>query len=402
MLRLSSPHYYACYYALLCLLHQQQQALSVTIIIDGATTNEWATRDEYQRLVDGARASQQGVADGSSLADGNRGDPPPGGESGTKSGSSSSTEQSIDQILRLINEKPQAADRLVVGSSVQNEPDAVQNVLSATSIGSPQTSQGQGSGLDELGAALDRLELIERERKEEVQQLNRLRSLEKAAEGSVMSALAHSGLQAHVAATGGQPGAARKYTGAGARTISDLVPIRDEDLEDPSKHLVERETPKKYCGVVLIDLLDFVCKSKFYTGESEPQVVNPVIKTKRSVDYAEALAADINGTSRRRRLRTLHQPAEAGGGDPLASTPTPTSTPINSNINSNNNHKNKENRINYGNNNHNQQYLSNGANDPNVKSWQSMTARYRRIRGATSQCCTRPCQVDELKPYCKP
>lgn len=52
-----SFHYYACYYALICFLHQQPQAASITIIIDGVTTNEWNTRDEYQRLVDQAGQS---------------------------------------------------------------------------------------------------------------------------------------------------------------------------------------------------------------------------------------------------------------------------------------------------------------------------------------------------------
>lgn len=49
---LHSLQYYACCYALLCLLHQQQRAASLTIIIDGATTNEWATQDEYMRMLE--------------------------------------------------------------------------------------------------------------------------------------------------------------------------------------------------------------------------------------------------------------------------------------------------------------------------------------------------------------
>lgn len=49
---LHSFHYYACYYALICLLHQQQQAASITIIIEGVKTNEWNTQDDYQRLID--------------------------------------------------------------------------------------------------------------------------------------------------------------------------------------------------------------------------------------------------------------------------------------------------------------------------------------------------------------
>lgn len=53
---LHSLQYYACCYALLCLMHQQQRAASLTIIIDGATTNEWATQDEYKRMLE---ASEQ-------------------------------------------------------------------------------------------------------------------------------------------------------------------------------------------------------------------------------------------------------------------------------------------------------------------------------------------------------
>lgn len=408
MLHLSSLNYYACYYALLYLLHQQQQALSVTIIIDGATTNEWATRDEYQRLVDGGPPEAQQAGDGgpAALAGGSHGvggtsAGAGGGSSGGGSGARASPSPS-SPLSGEANGNEQSIDRILhsLGGKIDGEDDA----------NSAATGPLQGSNLkaDELGNALDQLDLIERERKIQRQRLDRLKSLERAAEEGVVEALAHRSSSAKA-----QPAAsARAAKYAGARTISDLVAPTGDEFDGPElgKHLVERDSPKRYCGPALVDLLEIVCAGRYYAGDLKPQVVEPTIKTKRSVDYAEALAAELNERPSRRRLRTLQQhqrpqassSSSAGGaadGDGAAP------GPLGKQYISNNNENiitNKEYRINDGNNNHNQQYLSNIGNNPSVsRSRQSQAARFRRIRGATSQCCARPCEVDELKAYCQ-
>lgn len=199
---LHSFQYYACYYALLCLLHHQQQAASLTIIIDGATTNEWATRDEYQKLVESSSGPAPSDQAPALAGSGPAGGPPP---------------------------PPQ-----------------------------PQQLQQQQQEQQELAA----------------------------------------------------------------------TPTPEEELalaeQMHSQRLRMRATrPQYFCGKKLMEILELVCEGRFYSGESEPETVNPAIKTKRFV--------------RNNDIRNKH----------------------------------------------------------------SKMALYRRVRGASEECCSRPCYMEELKPYCK-
>lgn len=279
-----SFHYYACYYALLCLLHyQQQQAASLTIIIDGASTKEWATRDEYQRMMS----------------------------------------------------SPGAASELVGASD-------------------PIISAASGSG-------------------------------------------------------------------------------DDDQLVQPTRHLKERGSSlQKYCGPDLMDVLDLVCNGRFYSGEYEPQEVPPVIKSKRFVgtrwgrarhmeapselqDTGEqARQPDTAGIAHRRR-KLIDAPEaqawQAAAGYPPASSGRSLSSYDNINP-TNNDNVNDEFKINI-----NQQQPDRSNFDVKLKAdvddnrnlvsnsrenRNKVSSLYRRIRGATQDCCARACRLEELRPYCKP
>lgn len=270
-----SFHYYACYYALLCLLHyQQQQATALTIIIDGASTKEWATRDEYQRLMD-------------------------------------------------------------------------------------------------------------------------------------------------------SPGATSELVGASDPVFSS----NDEQQLQPTRHLKERGSSlQKYCGPELMDVLDLVCNGRFYSGEYEPQEAPPVIKSKRFVgarfgrmrhmepgiefqDTGEqARQPDTAGIAQRRRKLGGTPEAQAwdlaAGYEPVAQHSLSTydnSNPTNNNDEfkgSTNQHQPDTGfdvKMKTANVDDNRNIVSNSRANRN-----KLSSLYRRIRGATQDCCARACRLEELRPYCKP
>lgn len=481
----------------------------MTIIIDGATTNEWATRDEYQRLIDSSQnpSGPSGSATSSNTAPVSVGAPEPAASgnavnslNGPRQGSPEPAAQATAPGQPLASASPtptarSAASRQSFSNSQQQQQQQ------------RETNDRQAAAnLDELQLALDRLDLIEHERKDQLQQLNRLQVLEKMAESNVVFALTHGktnaytnnnnnndedggfgagqasrsqylnqqqqqpqqlgahseGQLAPVSPDNRQPSVAA----GGARTISDLVPFTDDDLEDPLRRLKERETPRKYCGGQLIDVLDLVCQGRYYVNEYEPKIVNPTIKSKRSIDYANSdiandqlmmldssaasssssSSADAPGTlrgetkglpggsssgtggqvsSRRTKLRTLarsvtlgrpasHSNADSDGdrGDRSASFINNGESSLRANYDNGNNldepHNQQQQQQHYlstidiqnhnQNQNHNHNHYNNGG--PNVRNRHSKMAQYRRIRGASKDCCDRSCYLEELKPYC--
>lgn len=447
---LHSFHYYACYYALLCLLHQQQQAASLTIIIDGATTNEWATKDEYQRLVSGTN---------------------PGGSVGnlnTELGASATNEQQqqhsqagFDSVngfgggdggvggavpRHRLNSEPSPIISASSSSLNSNNNNGDQQVLSSS-------FEPQSAG--DLEAAFERLDLIEEEDKQLSLRQKQLKQLELQQRLNIQKQIPLN-------------------SNMGARTINDLVPIGDdrEEYDDPLNRLKERGSSKQvYCGRELMDVLELVCQGRYYAGESEPQVVDPTIKSKRFIHsddnnftgfdgnkmmLHEQLLADQQdivdiqqpSVSRRRKLRTvelspLNAPTIMKQNDGVN-----VNTNINNNDNLNNIDENNHNNMNNNRylsysksiienndnnnkninenrqnlieniNNNNKNYYNNDKINTNidtinkqlqttnltnnVRNKHSKMALYRRIRGANAECCRRACYIEELRPYCKP
>ena len=438
----SIHHYYACYYALLCLLHQQQQAASITIIIDGATTNEWATRDEYQRLVD----SSQSPGEGRQVA----------GEAGGGLGGGGGGRAGIEPSAaarRLLLEPPQLPsdiDDTGSGGAETALAEALAGELLLGELNGQRPEPAQAIGQD-LSLALDRLDLIEQQQQQR-QRSNRLRALDEAAASSLQQRQRHQQKQEQQQQHHQQQHLLQPHyrqqvaAGSGARTISDLVPLGDEDIEDPLRRLKERgSVPKRLCGKKLMEALELVCDSRFYGGDSEPQVVDPTVKTKRfAIDYEQQPVV-----ARRRKLRTL-----AGSDGRPANSATPASTndqgdliggdsdggiDIKSNRHNTNRNHNQHHHHHQQQQQQQQQYLSpsslstssnqnqqqqlsdpliddfkqqnlinenyNNANlnNQNVRNRpESKKAMIRRIRGANADCCLRSCYIDELKPYCKP
>jgi hypothetical protein len=376
MLHSSSSQYYACYYALLCLLYHQQQALAVTILIDGATTNEWATKDEYRRLA---------VA------------------------------------------LSQAAAAAAAAAATTTSPET------AAELGAAGDGSGGARSLSELVPATD-------------------------ADFDDDGPVNYGGGANSGGDSGGGGGGGGSGTGVGFGTT-------------------RRDTAKKYCGDRLVQALDVVCLGKYFNGDAQPEISEPVVKTKRSVYYipdsgsddelslrpdSEAAAGalgdgDAGSTpvvARRRKLRTIQTTSLFGGGygDPLQASPlsslsssssstssssSPTSSSSstsslssstsslsssssslvhdgnnveNNNHNHNHNHKDKKqnrqqrylsksNFDNNNNNNNNNNYYNNLSANRNR---QTRRAKLRGIRGVVSECCLRACTFEELRQYCKP
>lgn len=454
---LHSFHYYACYYALLCLLHQQQQAASLTIIIDGATTNEWATRDEYQRLVGGANpgsSSNLNPEVGASATNEQQQQQQQNQQAGFDSVSGLGGDGGVGGAVsrHRLNSEPSpiiSASSSLLNSNINN---GDQQVLSSSSF------EPQSAG--DLEAALERLDLIEEENKQLSLRQKQLKQLELQQRLQIQQQIPFN-----------------SNLNSGARTINDLVPIGDdrEDYEDPLRRLKGRGSSKQvYCGRELMDVLELVCQGRYYNGESEPQIVNPTIKSKRFINSDDNNFTGFNGNkmmlheqlladqqdvvdmqqpsvSRRRKLRTLE----------LSPLNAPTimkqndGVNVNTNINNNdninnineNNHNNMNNRYlsssksiieNKNNNNinesrqnlidnintntntntNNKNYYNNDNINTNIdtnnkqlqttnltnnlRNKHSKMARYRRIRGANAECCRRACYIEELRPYCKP
>lgn len=328
-----SFHYYACYYALLCLLHHhQQQAASLTIIIDGASTREWNTRDEYQRLVDSSQ---------------------PGGPDEPVASS------------RKLAEPPEffGARRTVPFASGAREPPEEEP------LEQQQQQQQERQPGDKVGA--------------------------------------HQRDRPRLAKTG-RPEA----DAAGARSLSELMALGDQELDGaPIRHLQERgSTPQKYCGNELIDVLDLVCQGRYYSGEFEPQEAPILIKSKRFAAELEPNTKQVDGGGHRQhvggaqRRRKLHvtdaQTRETGYG--LLSRYINNNNEENENDNNNtNNNNNDDINSNINNNNNNDGDINRSNNVINSRAYRNKTL-YRRIRGASRDCCARACHLEELRPYCKP
>jgi len=227
-------------------------AYAVTIIIDGATTSEWATRDQYQRLMQQAASAQWASA---------RGGQPQIESGATGSGSSGGDEFGPSEALALG----------ALAEQQLREADAA----------------GASAGAEQAGA----------------------RSLsELAARGD------------------DEPDATRPQ--------QSLVP--DDPLDALEAALMARHDhtrremgSKRYCGPVLMDVLQLVCGNRFFDGR-EPVVSEPIIRNRRSayggadvggapqqqtglVDADGQQQQQMLSVGRRRRLRTLEGPGANGG-----------------------------------------------------------------------------------------
>lgn len=446
----SFHYYYACYYALLCLFYQQQQAASITIIIDGATTNEWATRDEYQRLVDSSQRFSGAQPP----------PPPPLGAQGPVDGRQERTDGAGQRLLAAAL----ASERLLangdpLGPLALASPTAELGQANANS-GAPDYEAPAGhhrahlGPLEELELALDRLDLIEQEQRQQQQRLNRLKPLDQRANGLEAPGVAPGTTVDGHHSSSGQSRLQKQSSNdidtisksnsnnnniVGARTLSDLVPIGDDDIEDPLRRLKERgSSPQKYCGPRLMDVLELVCQGRFYGGESEPQIVNPTIKSKRFIGYdrqqllrrqqlleAEAEPDDQDPqhrqpvvVSRGRKLRTLESDLDADHGQDQAFK-RDLADAADDNKSHNQQHQQQQQylspshqqqqqqqifkpNIDYKQNKHSNDYFNANLIDQNVRNKHSKMSLYRRIRGASTDCCLRSCYLEELKPYCKP
>lgn len=386
---LHSFHYYACYYALICLLHQQQQAASLTIIIDGATTNEWATRDEYQRLVGGANLNPEVGA--------TRNEPQPQhqqqqhhhdqqqqhnqqagfdltGTGGDGAGGAASRPLNSEQLSPspIIS----ASSSSLLTSNNNNGDQQQQQALSSLSLSSSSSSSFEPLLAGDLETALERLDLIEEQRKQLLLRQRQLQQLELQQRLNIQQQISP--------LTNINPSTNNNILGA--RTINDLVPIGDdrEDFDDPLRRLKERGSSRqKYCGRELMDVLELVCQGRYYAGESEPQIVNPTIKSKRFIDSDASFTgskfagnnkimlhelqladqhdiADLQQqqppVSRRRKLRTLELPLNAP--NTMEQNDGVNVNHVNTNINNNDNINNIDENIN----NMNNRYLSSSRN----------------------------------------
>lgn len=420
---LHSFHYYACYCALICFLHHQQQAASLTIIIDGATTNEWATRDEYQRLVNGQTGAASASVGRSEEEQQQQGGDVAAGELGFDGSVALDGGGAAAAALpRQLNSESLAP----ISTTGNNNGDLQQTSSSSLSLSSPFEAQTA----EDLETALERLDLIGEQRKQLQSRQRQLKQLELQQRLNIQQQV---GAKLDL-------GSGQQFK-SGARTINDLVPIGDQDLDEPMRRLKERNSSaQRYCGKLLIDVLEVVCKGRYWNGESEPQIVNPIIKSKRFVDSDDSFAGfdsrqlhqqlvadqreqqlEQQPVSRRRKLRTLDEtldaPVNHNDGVNVNTLKSINNRYLSSHLksfennidhqrqnptndnNTNNDHMNTKTDNTTNNSNQLTQQTSNLTNNRNNR--HSKMALYRQIRGASGDCCKRPCYLEELKPYCQ-
>lgn len=336
-----SLRYYICY-VLLCLLHQQLQlASSLTIIIDGATTNEWNTRDEYRRLA-GANPS----------------------------GAEQQLELQLQPQSRPLGDPPRVAD----GSATADlEPPA-----RLTELEQPdQDGSGSGSSLEgelERRATLElALEMLERERQREGKGLQVAKPL------SIRPRNRHQ--QHHIISSNG----AQQPT----RTIADLVAVSDQDLVEDSisprlpastsisspislsrsfagDRYARESQPEHYCGHKLTEILDLVCHGRFH----EPTVVEPIIKSRRS--------ADSNNARQQQDYERQENDGEENSSNINLSSPIITTSSSQ------------------------QSKLKNPNDNKNIILGRPKRKDKLRLRrGVVSECCVNACTIDTIRTYCQ-